>query len=236
MTKCFEGAAGAIDFYRARPSQAVWPAAPRRRHLCSHESRNEGYDRYLHEILERSNNGSKMVSLGPHAGLNFISAEDGIQDASRLWKRPMRAGNTDSHHAKHVSRVRRQAQDFVCVQSCIDLDNADVRRGNISNKIIYTASLPTDYRGGFSPLNSKCLFYKPASPLSIFSGLAHPTSRPTVNPFLVSTMANLDWESHKAEIERIYVREKKTLTELRSIMQSTWNFHARWEPSSLSTG
>ena len=40
-------------------------------------------------------------------------------------------------------------------------------------------------------------------------------------------MATLDWESHKNEIQRLFVQEDKSLDEVMTILSTTENFHAR---------
>ena len=38
-------------------------------------------------------------------------------------------------------------------------------------------------------------------------------------------MDHTDWEDHKAEIERLYVRQDKTLKEVMEILRKRRNFH-----------
>lgn len=38
------------------------------------------------------------------------------------------------------------------------------------------------------------------------------------------TMVHSEWDAHRAEIERIYLREGKPLKELRQFMETTYGF------------
>jgi hypothetical protein len=48
--------------------------------------------------------------------------------------------------------------------------------------------------------------------------------------------SELDWMTHKAEIERLYIKENKGLPKVREIMQKEHSFDASWVPSNSVLG